>query len=110
MAPPVLSAASRTTTLRPFWASSVAAVRPLWPPPMTMASKEPELLGFISDDVMGRAHFSRFAFHVAQDFSSRIAAGGTHDATAGMGGGAAEIEAGNRRPVLRITGHRAVEK
>ena len=38
-APPTASACSSTRTLRPALASVAAATRPLWPPPMTMASK-----------------------------------------------------------------------
>ena len=41
------------------------------------------------------AHFSGFQFQVTQDFSGGVAAGRAHDAAAGMGGGAAEIQAGH---------------
>src|SRR5258705_7389729 len=50
------------------------------------------------------------ARQVAQDFGCSVATGGAHDATARMSRGAANIETANRRAVLRIARHRAVEQ
>src|SRR5215217_6285015 len=41
----------------------------------------------------------------AQDLACGIEAGGAHDASAGVRGRAAEVEAADRRPVTRVAGH-----
>ena len=55
--PPTRSARSSTNGLRPAFASSAAATRPLWPPPITIASR-------MLDTVVLRSAFSVLAFSV----------------------------------------------
>src|SRR5690606_9545824 len=100
VAPPGSFAASSTRTLRPPLARRVAAARPLWPAPITMAS----------NDVMGFAHLFGGTLQVAQNLGGGVAAGRAHHPAARMGGGAAHVEAGYRAAVLGVAGHRPVEE
>src|SRR5512135_3656925 len=91
--PPSTSRASSKSTFTPALARYVAATRPLMPPPMMMRSR---VIGSLPP--------------VAQDAERRQTSRCAHDATAGVGPGAALIEAPDRGAVLRPARRRPEEE
>src|SRR6476659_9129015 len=111
--PPVRSARSSTTTVRPALASAAAAISPLWPAPITTVS-----IGFtlgirppsdtrVSPWSSGRPAALALLLHVfGRGDPSRRA----HDAPTRVRRGAAHPEIPNRRPVPGPAGNRSVEE
>src|SRR6266849_4818906 len=92
--PPTRSRRSRTSGFRPALARNAAATRPLWPPPMMIASRmERHPLPGVPENAL-----------------RRVSSGRAHDAAAGMRGGSAHPEIPDRRLILRPARRRTQEK